>query len=154
MRTLNSAMLVICLLCSSCSKKSEEAPTTSSNAQQSIFFTEDYHLRGEDQWYVCFGTRFENRVEILEFVLFQKGSRDWQSEERVISRTTDDNIHEGYLIDDSQKEIQLPTDTQLYQILDGKLLSSPYRVTLSQLKSFLETEPEQYTIKRLLSFNE
>ena len=161
MRVLVIAMSAICVLCSSCSKKTDETSTTSpgphpnigapgTQANISIVFTEDYHLRDEYQWYVCFGTHYENSVEKLQFVLFERGSRDWQSEKRVLSHTTEKNVHEGFLIDDSKKKIQLPTDTQLYQILDGKLLSSPERVTLGQLKAFLATEPIEYTLESLL----
>ena len=154
MRILSLTMLAICLLCSSCSKKSEEAlPPIPSNAEQSIAFTHDRHLRGEDQWYVCVCTRFENSVEELQFVYFQKGPQDWQDEGRVglVTGTAENGVDEFFLMQASQVEIvKLPTDTQLYQMLDGELVSSPETVTLGQLKGFLATEPDEYTLESLL----
>ncbi len=50
------------------------------------------------------------------------------------------------------KEIDLPNETQLYEIVDGKFRSSPERVTKEQLDAFLASNPKRYTIDALLAF--
>jgi hypothetical protein len=61
---------------------------------------------------------------------------------------------EGYLIDNIKGMIQLPTETQLYEIANGELSSSPERVSLAQIKGYLESKPNEYTLESLLAYSE
>jgi len=61
---------------------------------------------------------------------------------------------EGFLIANYKGMIQLPTDTQLYEIVNHQLSSSPERVSLAQVKGYLESEPNEYTLESLLAYSE
>ncbi len=69
MRMFCFATLAVFLLCVGCSKQPDHDV---SSDYPSIYFTEDYHRIGDHQLYVCFGTSFENSVERLTFLLFEK----------------------------------------------------------------------------------
>ena len=57
----------------------------------------------------------------------------------------------GFLTPDGDR-IRLPNRTQLYEIVDGKLGTSPERVTRADFEAFLESRTKRYTIDALLSF--
>jgi len=96
------------------------------------------------------GYSYGRRFGQLVYVVFQEESsgsisqvvsvKGHADEDKVILRTPDD------------KEIRLPNETQLYEIVDGKFRSSPERVTLGQLEAFIASSPRHYTIDALLEF--
>lgn len=48
--------------------------------------------------------------------------------------------------------VTMPNRTQLYEIVDGKYKECDRRVTFAQLQNFLASNPDAYTIDRLLQF--
>ena len=161
MSVLRFSILAICLLCFGCSEQEDKDLST---VYPTIILTENQYRTGDSLWYVCYGSCFEDSVWELTFVVFEEGSISScvpPGERRVVSRTlsrkqgskTIPIKHEAWLIDDyfSQKMIQLPTQTQLYEVRDRQLVTSEQKVTMEQLKRFLDSQPEQYTIEALLS---
>jgi hypothetical protein len=160
MRILKLVTLALILLCLGCGNKRQGSP---SPEYPSIYFTEDQYRTGDTLWYVCYGTCFEDSVERLSFVFFEKGSLEKPpGVRRIVSRTVSHkegrktiiDKQEGWLITDhpGTKMTQLPSFYQLNEIQDQKLVVSSAKVTLDQLKSFLDSKPQQYTIEALLSF--
>lgn len=49
------------------------------------------------------------------------------------------------------ERVRLPNETQLYEIVDGEVRTSPERVTLEELEAFLKSG-QRYTIEGLLKF--
>ena len=131
-----------------------------------IYFPENQVRIDDDLWYICFGTSSDaEHKDMLNFVLFEHGSvsqKDIPGVRRVVSRQLSHkegeksvfSKQEGWLIDSygGNKMIQLPTGTILYEIVDGKIVTNDAVVTLDQLKSFLDSEPKQYTIDVLLEY--
>ena len=158
MKTFSFALFAICLLFVGCSKQPDKE-----SEYPSIYFWEDQRRNGDDLWYVCYGTSHENATKQLTFVLFEKGDLQYPpGQRRVVSRTVSHkegtkeiiDKQEGWLIDSAggTKMIQLPTKMQLYEIQSGRIVTSEERVTLSQIEQFLESHPEEYSIKALLDF--
>lgn len=149
--------LALCLLVGGCS----EQPDTVSSEYPHIVFWENQYRNGDSLWYVCYGVCGQGPVVDLTFVLFEDGSLDNPpGMRRVVTRELKPeggkkftSKQEGYLIDNIKGMIQLPTDTQLYEIANGKLSSSPERVSLAQMKGYLESEPNEYTLKSLLAYS-
>jgi hypothetical protein len=155
--------LAMCLLCifSGCSKQPDNG--ASSGYPHIIFWENNYRI-GDSLWYVWYGTcdaSDDNSVEQLTFVLFESGSLDNPPGiRRVVRRevkprdgSEGTNKQEGYLIDNFRRMIQLPTETQLYEIVDGKLSTRPDRVSLAQIKDYLESKPNEYTLESLLKYS-
>ena len=153
--------LTLCLLSGGCSEQSD----TVSSEYPHIIFWENYYKNGDSQWYVCYGTCSENSAEDLAFVLFETGSMDNPPGlRRVVTREIGQRgvvagsgkgpKQEGYLIDNIKGMIQLPTKTQLYEIVNGKLSSHPERVSLAQIKGYLESNPSEYSLESLLAYSE
>ena len=85
-------------------------------------------------------------------MLFESGSLDDPPGiRRVVTRELNPPKQEGFLIASYKGMIQLPTDTQLYEIANRQLSSSPERVSLAQIKGYLESEPNEYTLESLLA---
>ena len=142
--------LALCLLSGGCSEQSD----TVSSEYPHIIFWANYIQNGDFQWYVCYGTCDENSVEELTFVLFESGSLDDPPGiRRVVTRELNPPKQEGFLIASYKGMIQLPTDTQLYEIVNRQLSSSPERVSLAQIKGYLESEPNEYTLESLLEYS-
>ncbi len=149
--------LALCLLSGGCSEQSD----TVSSEYPHIIFWENHYQDGDSRWYVCYGTcDDENSVEELTFVLFETGSLvNPPGMRRVVTRDIEQRgrgrgtKQEGYLIDNIKGMIQLPTETQLYEIANGELSSSPERVSLAQIKGYLESKSNEYTLESLLAYS-
>lgn len=152
------ATIIIALMFTGCCEQPDN-----SDEYDNIYFTESQYRSGDYLWYVCYGTCFEDSVEKLSFVFFEGGAMDDPpGQRRVVSRTVSHqqgektiiDKQEGWLIDGTYgtKMMQLPTDIQLYEVLDRKLVTSNERVTLAQLENFVESQPEEYTIRALLEY--
>ena len=50
------------------------------------------------------------------------------------------------------EQIRLPNATQLYEIIDGKLRTSPERVSKEEFEAFMDSSRDRFTIDALLSF--
>ena len=150
-------LLVACFFVTGCDNK----PETKDSEYPSINFWERQYQDGNTLWFVCYGTSSNE----LSFVFFEKGSIDPPNIpgiRRIVSREISHQVGtktiidkcEGWLIVDnySTKMIQLPTEKQLYEIKDGKLVSSDERVTLDQMKDYIESQPSDYSIESLLSY--
>ena len=157
MKYIFLATLAVILSMVGCSKQPNQE---SSSEYPHIIFWENQYRNGDSLWNVSYGTCYENSIEELTFVLFDSGSLDNPPDSRrVITREIDHrdvgkNIkkQEGYLIGEKGEMIQLPTETQLYEIVNGKLSSRPERVSITQIKGYLESEPDEYTLKSLLDY--
>ena len=159
MRIIQLIVLACILMCWGCDNKQG---SNQSQEYPNIYFTESPGQTGDTLWYICYGTCFEDSVEKLTFVLFEKGSFERPpGTRRVISRTVShkqgtkkviDRV-EGWLITDNpSKMTQLPWVYQLNEIENNKLVFYNETVTLNQLKDFIESSPKQYTIAALLDF--
>lgn len=149
MKYVYMATLALCILCTGCSKQPDSA---ASSEHPHITFWERQYRSGDSLWYVCYGTCSENSVTDLTFVLFESGSLDDPPGiRRVVTRELNPPKQEGFLIASYKGMIQLPTDTQLYEIANRQLSSSPERVSLAQIKGYLESEPNEYTLESLLA---
>jgi hypothetical protein len=49
-------------------------------------------------------------------------------------------------------KVQLPTDVQLMEVVDGQYLDTTRRVTLEDFEAFMDSNPASYTIENLLQF--
>jgi len=151
------ATLALCLLSCGCSEQSD----TVSSEYPHIIFWENHFQNGDSRWYVWYGTcDGENSVEELTFVLFETGSlNNPPGIRRVVTREIEQRgsgkgtKQEGYLIDNMKGMIQLPTETQLYEIANGELSTRPERVSLAQMKGYLESKPNEYTLESLLAYS-
>ena len=158
MRTLGIALLTVSFLFAGCNEQPDKQ-----SEHPNIVFWQDQRRNADDLWYVCYGTSYENGTKNLTFVLFEKGDlQQPPGQRRVVSRTVSHkegvkeviDKQEGWLIDGSigTTMIQLPTKTQLYEIQNGKIATSEERVTLDSMEQFLQSNPEEYSIRALLDF--
>jgi hypothetical protein len=75
-------------------------------------------------------------------------------QESVLRVTTsnDGKRTRAYLSYPDGEKVELPTSSQLIELVDGRLHESERRVTLGEFRAFRESKPEAYTIERLLVF--
>ncbi len=106
--------------------------------------------RGGERHLVYYGTRF-GRLSYVVFI-HQNENQPEEGETENGQRNTVDQSHDPVLLHAPDgTTVPLPGHHQLYEIEDGKLITSNKRVTLDQLKSFLHSNPETYGIQSLLN---
>ena len=159
---MNKVLLLTMIVLTACQPGCKNKSSNADPKRPNLVYTEDQYRTGDDLWYVCYGTTGGPNQELM-FVFFEKGALDNPPGiRRVVSNTVSRQVgaktiidrRDSWLIDSygGDKMIQLPTDTQLYEVQDSKLLTRNERVTLDQLKRFIDSKPQNYTLDHLLSF--
>jgi hypothetical protein len=141
MRTWLIVPIVLAVLIVGCRK---DTPKPSTGADYpAITFTEERPSVGNEKWYVCWGETKDG----LAFVLFEQGTPP--GGHRILTKPDGQGKNEGWLLKPDGARLQLPTRVQLYEI-DGQCREREGRVSLDQLKAFLASKPDRYTIDALL----
>ncbi|GEM_PF-6404226 len=115
--------------------------------------TAQYASSRSDNRGLCaaFGYRF-NRLAYVVFVETPHGQsmsspvQSWTSGSDLFGREP------AVLEVPGGKKVTLPNATQLYEIVEGELRSSPERVSREQFEAFMDSNPEHFTINALLEF--
>jgi hypothetical protein len=111
-----------------------------------IIFTEERPFAGNEKWYACWGETKDG----LAFVMFEHGTPP--GGHRISSKSNSQGKNEGWLLKPDGTKVQLPTNAQLHEVINGAYRERDGRVTAEQLKAFLASRPKQYTVDALLGF--
>ena len=88
----------------------------------------------------------------LAFVVFESGPGSDAGLKSSVKTTVDSQRTTAELIRPDGTTVRLPTATPLMEITDGHYTESNRRVSLQELQAFLASQPDAYTIEKLLQF--
>jgi hypothetical protein len=87
----------------------------------------------------------------LAYVVFS-GLKN-NGENNIVEGLVTMGSHKSYITKPSGAMVQLPSDVQLFECIDGKYAESKERVSKEAFEAFLASDPKEYTINALLKFS-